>query len=131
MKLIAILLLINLIHSLGDNFGYRLTKIQLRCMHKKELERVMNGWFIKTFNIIFNDIIETAKQGKDKYEFTIVKGSNCKDVGRYIQLPEINSHHINMTKYTINLNKSLRTTFLDSNFTINDDFFCQKYTIQW
>jgi hypothetical protein len=135
MKLLIIILLVKCIYLFGDNFGYKFTKSQLRGMHKKELERIMQGWFTDTFNNIFDNILAYAKQGKNEYDFTIkcydVNYHNCKTNDQYILIPPINPSYINTNKYTTNLINSLRNTFPDSNFTTDSKQCCEHYIIKW
>ena len=137
MKLLIIILLINCVYLFGDSFSHRLTKTQLRGMYKKELERIMNLWFIDSFDKIYNNVIETAKQGKNEIKFTltnIVPGDvnyiKLRDL-QIIRIPEVNPSDINITKYTTNLIDALHTTFTDSDFTTIHKNGFEHHIIEW
>jgi hypothetical protein len=137
MKLFIIILLINCVHLFGDN---SITKTQLRGMYKKELERIMKTWLIDSFDKIHNYIIETAKEGKNEFKFTLIYigqlDNNCRrslafSGSQQLQIPEINPSHINITKYTTKLIDALHTTFTDSNFTTTYTNGCEHHIIEW
>ncbi len=135
MKLLIIILLINCVYLFGDSFSHHLTKTQLRGMYKKELERIMNLWFIDSFDKIHNYVIETAKQGQNEFKFTLIyigpRDFNCMIGYHTFQIPAINPSHINITQYTTNLIDSLHTTFTDSNFTTIHKNGCEHHIIEW
>jgi hypothetical protein len=138
MKLLIIILLINCVYLFGDSFSHRLTKTQLRGMYKKELERIMNLWFIDSFDKIYNNVIETAKQGKNEIKFTLtnigpgdVNYIKLRDLQIIIRIPEVNPSDINITKYTTNLIDALHTTFTDSDFTTIHKNGCEHHIIEW
>jgi hypothetical protein len=137
MKLLIIILLINCVYLFGDSFSHRLTKTQLRGMYKKELERIMNLWFIDSFDKIYNNVIETAKQGKNEIKFTLVNIGpgdvnyiKLRDL-QIIRIPEVNPSDINITKYTTNLIDALHTTFTDSDFTTIHKNGFEHHIIEW
>jgi hypothetical protein len=140
MKLFIIVLLVNLVCLFGDKLGYKMTKTQLRGMYKKELERIMQGWFTDSFNNVFDDIIATAKQGKHEYRFNVVcsecTNHNCNRVdGMYLTLriPQITPSNVNIntTNYVTNLMDKLHETFPDSNFTMVQNNYCEHHKIEW
>lgn len=134
MNLFIVVLLMNCVHLFGDNFSYRLTKTNLRGMYKNELERIMNEWFISSFNSVFNNIVSTAKSGKNEYKFALICNNegSCRSFDIHnIWLPEIDSSIINIKNYTTNLINALHTTFSDSNFTVKYKKCCEYYKIEW
>ena len=140
MKIFIIVLLINFVCLFGDKLGYKMTKTQLRGMYKKELERIMQSWFTDSFNNVFNNIVESAKQGKNEFQFNVVcigRSYNIcnKENGYYttIMLPHItpSNVNINITKYATNLIDKLRETFPDSNFTSVYNNCCEHHKIEW
>ena len=72
MKFFIIILLIHYVSVFGDNFGARITKNQLRGMHKETYEGLLKELFIKSFDSIYDVIIEHAKLGQNEYRFTIM-----------------------------------------------------------
>jgi hypothetical protein len=106
-------------------------------MYKKELERIMNLWFIDSFDKIYNNVIETAKQGKNEIKFTLtnigpedVNYIKLRDL-QIIRIPEVNPSDINITKYTTNLIDALHTTFTDSDFTTIHKNGFEHHIIEW
>ncbi len=140
MKLFIIILLTNCVYLLCDKLGYKMTKTQLRGMYKKELERIMQLWFTESFNNVFNNIIESAKQGKKDFQFKVVcsEGNNrdCKREDGYydtLQLPQISPSNVNINikNYVTKLIDKLHETFPDSNFTTIHNKCCDYHKIEW
>ena len=102
MKLFIIILLTNCVYLLCDKLGYKMSKTQLRGMYKKELERIMQLWFTESFNNVFNNIIESAKQGKKDFQFKVVCSErnyfDCKMDGitHHVMLPQISPSNVNI-----------------------------------
>jgi hypothetical protein len=145
MKLFIILLLIHCVKSFGDNFGERFTKNQLRGMRKEYLEGLIKDSFVKTFDNLYHQIIESAILGKNEYHFTImceeVKNSNCEiQNGHQVWSQNNNNNnnvittakpYITIEQYTTNVIHALKQTFLDSNITKINKNCCDYYTIKW
>ena len=72
MNLFIVILLMNFVHLSGDKFGSRISKHQLRGAYKEDRERQSLRVFEMTFDNIFDKIIESAKTGKNEYQFTIM-----------------------------------------------------------
>jgi len=115
-----IILLINYINLFvfSDRLGGRISKDQLRCMQKEELKRLIMNSFVNTFDNIYDKIIESAKEGKNAYDFTIMCreliDSNCK-----VQ----NGHQVWLELFPNNIiTKSYIThELIDSNCKVQND----------
>ena len=144
MKLFIIFMLV--IHCgniFGDKFGARMTKNQLRGMHKKETERLIKESFIKTFDNLYDKIIESATLGENEYHFTIMckelTNNNCEiHNGQQAWAQDYpynivvaSKPYITIDQYTTNVINGLKQTFLDSNFTKIYKNCCDYYTIKW
>ena len=148
MRLFIVILVI-LLTNLGnffvssDNFGARIYKNQLRGMHKEEMERLIQESFTKTFDNLYDRIIETAKRGKNEYHFTIMclelPNENCKMRNGHQVWTEHYQNNIMVTaksyitleKYTTDLIDALHETFPDSNITKIYKNCCDYHVISW
>jgi len=143
MNLIIVILLINCLHLFGDPMGGRINKNQLRGMHKKYLEKLLQESFVTTFDSIYQQIIDSATLGKNEYQFTIMcrelPNSKCdmhnghedwkKEYPNNI-ISTTNSY-ITIEQYTTNVINALKQTFLDSNITKFSKNCCNYHIIQW
>lgn len=144
--IIIIILLIHFSKSFGDDFekfDKRITKNQLRGMHKEHLEGLIKESFVKTFDSLYDKIIECAKLEKNEYHFTIMckelPNNNCeihnghqvwaKDYPYNIVVTS--KPYITIEQYTTNVINALKQTFLDSNITKINKNCCDYYTIKW
>jgi hypothetical protein len=138
MNLFIVILLIKLTNLLGDNFGKRISKHLLRGAYKEDRERQTLKWVEITFDNIFDKIIESAKNGKNEYQFTIMcypleySNADCeiRNIGEH---KEWNRDHPFITKkqFRTNVIDSLHQTFPDSNFTQTYKNCCEYHTIKW
>jgi hypothetical protein len=144
MKLfIIIILLIHSVNSFGDNFGAKITKTQLRGMRKEYLEGLIKESFVKTFNSLYDKIIESAILGKNECHFTIMckeqYHNNCELLNGHQAWAQDNPSNIvvssnpfiTIEQYTTNVINTLKQTFLDSNFTKINKNCCDYYNIKW
>jgi|LauGreStaDraftv2_3_1035109.scaffolds.fasta_scaffold74776_2 hypothetical protein len=146
MKLFIIILLIHFVKSFGDdftNFDKRFTKNQLRGMHKQYLEGLIKESFVKTFDSLYDKIIECAKLGINEYHFTIMckelPNNNCEiHNGHQVWAQDYpynivvtSKPYITIEQYTTNVINALKQTFLDSNITKINKNCCDYYTIKW
>jgi hypothetical protein len=146
MKLFIIVLLIHFVKSFGDyfeKFDKRFTKTQLRGMRKEHLEGLIKESFVKTFDSLYDKIIESATLGKNEYHFTIMckelPNNNCEIHNGHQAWAQDNPYNIVVTskpyitieQYTTNVINALKQTFLDSNFTKINKNCCDYYTIKW
>jgi hypothetical protein len=154
MKLfIIIILLIHCINSFGDNFGAKITKTQLRGMRKEYLEGLIKEKFVKTFDSLYDKIIQRATLGKNEYHFTF----NCLEETRknnmlrnknghsepihnlgsqekpdnIIALDGIFTPFNTIEQFKTNVINALKQTFLDSNITKINTNYCDYYSIEW
>ena len=72
MKLFITILLINFAYLFGDKFGSIIHKKHLRGMYKEYREGQSLKIFEMTFDNIFDKIIESAKNDKNEYRFSIM-----------------------------------------------------------
>jgi hypothetical protein len=145
MKSLMVILLITYINLfvIGDNFGAKLYKNQLRGLHKEELERVTQEYYIKTFDSIFDKIIESAKIGETEYHFTIMckelTNTNCEIHNGHqdwIQnhpknIISITKSYITFEQHTTKLIDALKVSFPDSNITKIYKNCCDYHIIKW
>ena len=145
MKILMIILLINCtgLFVFSENFGSRISKNQLRGLHKKELERLTQEYFIKTFDNIFDNIINSAKIGKNEYNFNIMcielLNTNCEihdGQQDWIQnhpknIITITKSYITVKQYTTKLIDALNVSFPDSNITKIYKNCCDYHSIKW
>jgi hypothetical protein len=96
--------------------------------------------FILTKKNIFENIVESAKQGKNEFQFNVVcsecTNHNCnRENGFYFthRIPPISPSNVNIntTKYVTNLIDKLHETFPDSNFTMVQNNYCEHHKIEW
>ena len=146
MKFFIIIVLIHCMYSFGDKVGARITKNQLRGMHKETYEGLLKDLFIKTFDSIYDAIIEHAKLGQNEYRFTImceeIPNNKCDTQNKYgnQQWPQTFAYYpvsretpyiITTEQYTENVVNALKQTFPDSNFTKINKNCCDYHTIKW
>ena len=142
MKFFIIIIIILLIHCV-KSFDKRFTKNQLRGMRKDYLEGLIKESFVKTFENLYDRIVESATLGQNEYGFTImceeVKNSNC-EIQNGHQVWSQNHQqniittarpYITLERYTANVIHALKQTFLDSNFTKIYKNCCEYYTVKW
>jgi len=147
MKLFIIVLLIHWVKTFGSNFekfDKRITKNQLRGMHKEYLEGLIKESLIKTFDNLYDEIIVSATLGKNEHHFTIMctelKLTNrCETQnGQQVWLQSNSNNiitaskpYITIEQYTTNIITALKDTFLDSNITKIYKNCCDYYNIKW
>jgi hypothetical protein len=146
MKLFIIILLIYFVKSFGDDFekfDKRFTKNQLRGMHKEYLEGLIKESFVKTFDSLYDKIIESAILGQNEYHFTIMckelPNNNCEIYNGHkawaqdypYNIVVTSKPYITIEQYTTNVIDVLKQTFLDSNITKINKNCCDYYTIKW
>jgi hypothetical protein len=139
MNLFIVILLIKLTNLLGDNFGKRISKHLLRGAYKEDRERQTLKWVEITFDNIFDKIIESAKTGKNEYQFTIAcypleysSNEHCeiRNIGEHKEWNRDNPF-ITKKQFRTNVIDSLHQTFPDSNFTQTYKNCCEYHTIKW
>jgi hypothetical protein len=143
MKLFTIILLIQCINLFGDKMGARITKKQLRGARKEYLEGLIRESFVKTFDSLYDKIIECAKSGETEYQFTIMckelPNNNCEIENGHQAWARVHSDsivvyakpYIIIEQYTTNVIQALKQTFIDSNITKINKNCCDYYSIQW
>jgi hypothetical protein len=139
MNLFIVILLMNFVHLFGDKFGSRISKNLLRGAYKEDRERQSLKWFELTFDNIFDKIIESAKTGKNEYQFTIMcypleysSNENC-EIRNIGERKEWTNDHPFITKkqFITNVLDALQNSFPDSNFTKSYKNCCEHYSIEW
>jgi hypothetical protein len=138
MKLFIVILLMNFVHLFGDKFGERVSKHLLRGAYKEEREKQSLRMFEFTFDNIFDKIIESAKNGKNEYQFTIMcypleySNADC-EIHNIMQHKEWTREHPFITKkqFRKNVLDALQNSFPDSNFTKTYKNCCEHYSIEW
>ncbi len=138
MNLFIVILLMNFVHLFGDKFGERVSKHLLRGAYKEEREKQSLRMFEFTFDNIFDKIIESAKTGKNEYQFTIMcypleySNADC-EIHNIMQHKEWNRDYPFITKKQLRTNvlDALQNSFPDSNFTKTYKNCCEHYSIEW
>ena len=138
MNLFIVILLIKLTSLFGDKFGSRISNHLLRGAYKEERERQSLKWYEMTFDNIFDKIIESAKTGKNEYQFTITcypleySNADC-EIHNIMQNKEWNHDNPYITKnqFRTNVIDALHQSFPDSNFTKTYKNCCEYHTIKW
>lgn len=146
MKLFIIILLIHCVKLFGDKMGTRITKKQLRGAHKEYLEALIQDSITKTFDSIYDNIINLAKLGETEYQFTIMckelTNTKCGGIqdghqawvrmhSHIDNIVEYAKPYITIEQYTTNVMNALHQTFIDSNITKINDNCCDIYIIKW
>ena len=92
-----------------------------------------------TFDNIFDKIIESAKTGKNEYQFTIMcypleysSNDHC-EIRNIGERKEWTREHPFITKnqFKKNVLDALHQSFPDSNFTKSYKNCCEHYSIEW
>ena len=140
MNLFIVILLMNFVHLFGDKLGERVwvSKHLLRGAYKEEREKQSLRMFEFTFDNIFDKIIESAKTGKNEYQFTIIcypleySNADC-EIHNIMQHKEWTREHPFITKkqFRTNVLDALQNSFTDSNFTKTYKNCCEHYSIEW
>ena len=139
MKLIILILLMNCIYIFGQIY-----KTQLRGMYKEQLDELIEASIVNDYETIYNKIIENAKKGINKYQFTIMcselgSGSNCKlRNGHQVwtqtypnNIISTTNSYITIEQYTTSIIDMLNSTFPDSNITNKYKNCCDYHIIKW
>ena len=139
MNLFIVILLMNFVHLFGDKFGSRISKHQLRGMHKEYQEIFIQEKFKTTFDSLYKQIIEMAMMGKNEYQFTIMcypleysSNENC-EIRNIGERKEWTNDHpfIKKKQFITNVLDALQNSFPDSNFTKTYKNCCEHYSIEW
>jgi len=121
----------------------RISNKQLRGMYKEEFERTKLQLFVNEFNILYDQIIITAKQGINEHNFTIMcsqytlnRNNDCLPNNGNLHWSRYFPNNIMVTttiieKYATDMIDALHTTFPDSNITKTYKNCCDYYTIEW
>jgi hypothetical protein len=143
MKLLIIILIINCVHLFADIFGERVSKYQLRGMHKEELEKFIHNSIEEMVEMIYHKIVQSARKGKNDCQFIIMCKettiTNCRinnDHLGFSQNNQINiitttNAYITFDQYTANVTNHLQQIFPDSNITKIYKNCCHYLTIKW
>lgn len=139
MKLFIVILLMNFAYLFGDKFGERVSKHHLRGAYKEERENQSLQMFEMIFNNIFDKIIESAKTGKNEYQFTIMcyplehlSNDDCEiiNIGERKNWSQ-NHPFITIKQFRKNVLDALQNSFPDSNFTKTYKNCCEHHSIKW
>ena len=139
MNLFIVILLMNVVHLFGDKMGNRISNHLLRGAYKEELEKQSLRMFEITFDNIFDKIIESAKTGKNEYQFTIMcypfeysSNEDCeiRNIGERKEWTRANPF-ITINQFRKNVLDALQNSFPDSNFTKTNKNCCEHYSIEW
>jgi hypothetical protein len=99
MKLYILIFLIICINLFADKFDARLTKNQLRNMYKEELERLILESFVKTFDSIYDKIIECEKLGKMNTISLLCAKSLLVEIVKYRMVTKFDQKNIQIILY--------------------------------
>ena len=142
MKLFIVILIINCVHLFADIFGERVSKYQLRGMHKEELEKFIQKSIQEMVEMIYHKILQSARKGKNDCQFIIMcKDStitNCKinndhplNYNNPINIITTTNAYITFDQYTANITNHLEQIFPDSNITKIYKNCCDYLIIKW